>query len=353
MKTIQQFGKKYVGSFLMLLFLIAVTYYLIFRNCDVKVLQEVVSTSDWRFLFVGLCLVMIYICGEGLAIKVIGKSLEQPISVVKSFCYACIDFYYCGITPSASGGQPVLAYYMSKDGIAISKSTVIILVYTVIYKIVLLILGILTFFIHKDFILHNGNGVILLFIAGIIINLVIISVCLLFMYSKTVIEVGVTKCINFLHRVKIIRNPEKRLANLYIHLEEYHQSALFVKENKVVLCKVLFITMIQRIAMFSVGYMVYRSLGFTTLGFFDILALQVVISITVDSLPLPGAVGVTEGMFFLLYRIVYKASVIAPAMLLTRGITFYFCLLLCGIVTIVNQVLTVKPQGILKGERDT
>ena len=64
---------------------------------------------------------VLYIGLEGVNFRIIGRALCQQFGYIKSFCYACIDIYFCGITPSATGGQPVLAYYMSKDDVSISK----------------------------------------------------------------------------------------------------------------------------------------------------------------------------------------------------------------------------------------
>ena len=41
--------------------------------------------------------------------------------------YSFIGFFYSGITPSATGGQPVQLYYMNKDGNRGSDSTVVLM----------------------------------------------------------------------------------------------------------------------------------------------------------------------------------------------------------------------------------
>lgn len=350
MRIIKQFGKKYVSSFLLLIGLVVITYYFVFRKCDIDSLIAVVASARLDDLFIGIGLVFVYIGCEGVCIRMIAKSLQLTIGRVRCFCYACIDVYYCGITPSATGGQPVLMYYMSKENVPISKSAILLLLYTVQYKIVLLFLGMIVYIFHRDFILSNGRGVIVLFVIGIIINIISISICLLCMYSKVVIRKIVMGMIDLLSKIHIIKNKEKKVQSFCLHLEEYHESAVFIRENKKVLIKVFFITLIQRVAMFSVGYMVYRGLGLKDYRVFDILALQVVIAITVDSLPLPGAVGISEAMFFLLYRIVYSPELMAPAMLLSRGIAFYFCLIVCGIISILYHMITAKQREVLEGE---
>ena len=345
----QQSNKKYISSFLLLVTLMTITYCYIFKNCNFEMLGRVIKQARHEYLVVGLILMLVYIVLEGVNFRIIGHSLGHSLSFIKSFCYACIDLYFCGITPSATGGQPVLAYYMTKDGIPISKSSIMILLYTVRYKTVLLLLGIIVSVVHFDFVLQS-NLTVVLFTVGIIINIIVIAVCLMCMYSRKVVETIVIKTIEFLGKVHIIKEPETKKEVFYSLLADYHQSAEFVKENPRVLARMFVVTLIQRLAYFAVGYCVYKSFGRTGYGLQDIIALQVVISITVDSLPLPGAVGVSEGMFLLLYTKVYGATIIAPAMLLTRGINFYMMLLLTGIMTMGFHFFKNRPAKVLKGE---
>lgn len=350
MKTKQQVSKKYVGSVGILILLMTITYYSIFRTCRIENLVEIIKKSDVRCLAVAIFMAFMYIYLEGVNLGIIGKSLGVQIHRIRSFCYACIDIYFCGITPSATGGQPVLAFYMSKDEIPISKSTIMILLYTVMYKMVLLVLSIGLLFVHCDFVMHN-NMTMLLYIIGIITNVAIVSVCLLSMYSKTIVEQVGEYFLTLLAKLGIIKGLDQKLLAFHTQVEEYHKSAKFLKENHKVLLKISIITFIQRVALFSIGYWVFRSFGLSNFKFLDIVALQVAIAITVDSLPLPGAVGVSEAMFFLLYRKVYTPDFIMPAMVLTRGISFYFMLLLCGIVTMGYHLFSVKPRKFLKGEK--
>ncbi|MDO5522282.1 MAG: lysylphosphatidylglycerol synthase transmembrane domain-containing protein [bacterium] len=345
----QQSSKKYISSFLFLIVLMIITYCYIFKNCNFKGLGQVVCESKIQYLLLGIAAMFVYIGLEGVNFHIIGHSLGIKFGYIKSFCYACIDIYFCGITPSATGGQPILAYYMSKDDISISKSSIMILLYTVVYKVVLLLLGSLVLIVHFDFIAQSPLT-IGLFILGIVINIVIITVCLMCMYSTKIVQGIVVKTINLLAVLHIVKKPQDKIKVFYSLLDDYQASAQFVKNNHRVLWRMLFITLVERVAYFSVGYFVYKALGLNEFGIRDIVAIQVVISITVDSLPLPGAVGVSEAMLFLLYTKVYMDDLIAPAILLTRGINFYMMLLLTGIVTLVFHLCCRRPGKVLKGE---
>ena len=62
------------------------------------------------------------------------------------------------------------------------------------------------------------------------------------------------------------------------------------------------------------------------------VGLQAVLFLSVSSLPLPGAVGLTEVGFLLLYQTVFPAAILPSAMLLSRTVSFYLILLCCGLV---------------------
>ena len=53
--------------------------------------------------------------------------LGEKSTFLKNLKYAAIGFFFSAVTPAASGGQPMQIYYMSKDDIAVSSSTIALL----------------------------------------------------------------------------------------------------------------------------------------------------------------------------------------------------------------------------------
>ena len=72
---------------------------------------------------------------------------------------------------------------------------------------------------------------------------------------------------------------------------EYHKAAAIIQGHRILFFGCSLFTLIQRLIHFSITYLVYRAMGLSTLGFIDVVALQSVISISVDMLPLPGGMG--------------------------------------------------------------
>ena len=81
------------------------------------------------------------VCGRDYDRHPMNSMREKKNRVWRCIQYSFIGFFYSGITPSATGGQPVQLYYMNKDGNRISDSTVVLMTVAVVYKFVLVVMG--------------------------------------------------------------------------------------------------------------------------------------------------------------------------------------------------------------------
>jgi len=71
----------------------------------------------------------------------------------------------------------------------------------------------------------------------------------------------------------------------------------------------------------------------------DVIILQGAISLAADMLPLPGGLGISEHLFQLIFLPVCGAGLITPAMIISRGLSFYAQLLISAVFTAVAYVL--------------
>ena len=67
-------------------------------------------------------------------------------------------------------------------------------------------------------------------------------------------------------------------------------------------------------------------------------------SLSVGALPLPGAVGVGEGGFLAVFRMLFPSQLLGGAMLLSRGISFYLFVLLTGAALLCRWVWERRPR---------
>ena len=75
-----------------------------------------------------------------------------------------------------------------------------------------------------------------------------------------------------------------------------------------------------------------------------VMLLQAAIYIAVDMLPLPGSQGISELMYHAVFAPVFTGGTLAASMCITRGISFYFLLLL-GFATVCREYCFRKASG--------
>jgi len=330
--------KKYLISIFFFVILIVLTFYLIYKNNDINTVIESLSTISYEYVVIGVILVLTYLFTESIYIKLILKSLNCKINLWQGFVYSCIEFYFSAITPSSTGGQPAQAYYMHKDNIPLTKSSVTLLLNTITFKLVLIFMGIFTIIFFPDLIFNNSSLFTAIFIFGIVVNILVILACLMLMYSKHWVKVIAEFCIKVGAKLHIVKNKDEKLNSFYIHLKEYQESAKYIKEHLNVSIKVCLITLIQRLAMFSTAFVVYKAFGLTGYSYIELVVIQIAVSIAIDSLPLPGGIGASEAMLLLIYNKIFGEEMALAAMLVTRGISYYFCLILSGVVVATNHL---------------
>lgn len=325
--------KKYVVSVGFMLLLFGVTYGLLFRSYDIRQCFEIIGDVAPGFMLLALACAFGYILGEGLNIKVCMQALGYPTTVIGGIKFAMVGFYFCAITPSASGGQPVQIYYMSKEGYPVAESAMSIMLISVMFKVVMLAVGLPIALIEGRLIFRGLPYFRTLFALGIAIMVTVTGLLLFVMFSKTLIYRAVQLVVRLLGRMRLVRHPEQRLEKWLKLVDGYHEAAALIRGKPRLSVKVFFITLVQRAVMFSVAWCIYKAFGLTGLSWIDIVAIQIGLAIAVDQLPFPGAIGVSEKVFLGLYRGIYGAQLLVPAMVLTRGCTYYLPMIVSGIVT--------------------
>ena len=131
------------------------------------------------------------------------------------------------------------------------------------------------------------------------------------------------------------RKPPEKTGSF---MEVYQNTAAYLGTHKMVLVNVLAITFVQRFALFAATWFVYRAFHLSGISFITIVLLQAVISVSVDMLPLPGGMGISETLFLKIFPPVFGSTLLLPAMVLSRGLGYYGELLVSAVFTIVAQL---------------
>ncbi|HJA65757.1 lysylphosphatidylglycerol synthetase [Lachnoclostridium sp. An169] len=337
-----------IAVFLLVMFL---TFYALFSGRDLtEIARSVAKMSPW-YLIPAVALAIFFVCAEGFMIWYLLNAMrDKKNSLFRCFQYSFIGFFYSGITPSATGGQPIQLYYMNKDGNRVSDSTVVLMTVAVVYKFVLVVLGfgILLFWYHP--LRAELNSYFPLYLLGLMLNVILVVLILGVMLFPKVILKTAKFFEGILIRMKIWKPSQKRDEKICGFIESYQQAVTWLGKHKGRLAGVVVVTFLQRCSLFVLTYVVYLGFGLKGTDAMTVILLQASVYIAVDMLPLPGAQGITELMYQAVFSQVFTGSYLIPSMLVSRGLNFYFLLIVSLGVVLVNRfVLDRRRRQVQRG----
>ena len=339
-KKLTNLGKKInlkmIRNIVLFVGLIILTYWLIFKDQDMGELLKLIKSANTLYLLLGALAMFMYYVMEAFNIKSLLKVFGDKASILSSLKYTFIGFFFSAITPAATGGQPIEVYYMTKDKHSGPNATLIMLIQLCGFQISTIFLGIVCAIIN-----HNifTKGLFWLFLLGLTINGFALFLMLVCVFSKKISRKIINICINIMKKFKIKRLEEKQ-KDIYNGLEKYNESAIFIKNNKLEFVKAILRVFVQIIFYYSVPFFVYKAFGLSGYNYIQIFMMQAVLYTTVSSLPLPGAIGISETIFLKIFKPAFGKKLISGAMLLSRGITFYLYVIVSLIVVIITAIKT-------------
>lgn len=319
--------KKNLLGFLMMAALMTVTGGVLLRGQPVSLLWESMRRLKPQFLLAGLSLMLGYVGCEALCTYQILGRLGHKVPYRHCLGYSFVGFYVSSITPSATGGQPAQIYYMSRDRIPAAHGALNMMLIASCYQTATLIWGGAVWFffpaVHEQ--MGGGLGLLLLYGAGMMILLTVGMMMAMFLPGPARRICG--GVLALLAKIRILRNSDSAREKLEHQLSEYARGADCVKRNPGLVLRVLALCLVQLGLLFSVPWMVYLAFGREGHGWIQVAGVQALLTLAVCNLPLPGAVGAAEGGFLSAFISVFGAELVTPAMLVSRGISFYAFLL--------------------------
>ena len=330
-------GKKIIWNAFFLALVFGLTLYGVFHGEDLGAMMDAIREADIRWLVPCVALVLFFIWGESIILWHMLTSYGIRTRKRSCFLFSSAGFFFSCITPSATGGQPMQIYYMKKEKIPVPVAAVILMVVTITYKLVLVLIGGGIVLFGRGFMHQYLEGILPVFWLGILLNVFCVAFMTVLVFCPALTESILQKGLAWLERMHFLRRREQRARKLGKSMEAYQDTALYLKEHKFVIIRVMLITCLQRLALFSVTGLVYLAFGRQGTPLWDVVLLQAVISVSVDMLPLPGGMGISEALFMNIFAPVF-GTVLLPAMVLSRGLGYYGELLISAFFTVVAQL---------------
>ena len=335
---------KNVWNFLFLAILLGLTVWLIFKDQDIGQIFDLVAEISPIFLLICFFLVIFYVCSESVIIKYLLSTVNIKVPLFNCIRYSFVGFFYSCITPSASGGQPMQIFYMKRQNIDIPTATIILMVVTIEYKFVLVALG-LGLIAFGQGLLSTLDGEVIFFLyVGIALNVFCVAFMSILVFMPGTAKWGIIKGYNFLKRIHLMKEKNNRAERLEASMEKYKHASKYLKANKLAVFNTTLITFLQRTFLFFITYIVYVAMGNSEMDAISITLLQSVVSISVDMLPLPGGMGISERLYLLIFTPIFGTSTAAVAsMMVSRGFSYYVLVIVSAIISVITHLTVRAP----------
>ena len=271
------------------------------------------NSDPWLLLAAFLCMLGIIVC-EGLSLRMICSSLGYHRPVFHGLVFCAADLFFSAITPSASGGQPVAAYCMYTDDIPMEVASVALLLNLILYKAAMFLVSLLCIVLRPGIFaeFHTASLLLLLFRPKLVH-----SIC--------------NWSISLLAKLRLLRRPEEKREKLVLWIESYGDCAASVRGNTAMLVRSFLLNLGQRVCMLLVPVLVFLALGGAKRDWLDIFIGQSHVYLGSNAVPLPGAVGAADWLFVDMCGNYFSDPV--SFNLLSRGISFYCNVAICGLLT--------------------
>lgn len=311
------------------------------KSFSISLFLSFLGNANIGWLCLAVFSVFLFIVFEGLSLKCIYTSFGYKVKKGSSFVYSAADIYFSAITPSASGGQPASAYFMVKDGIPFSIVTLSLLYTLFFYSLSIIVVFLLSVFLFPHLFFQFNLLAKIIVISGFVIQLGLVFVFYCLLYKEQFLNNVCTFFLKLMVKLHLLRSGEEKLHKLNEMMMKYQEASFMIKGKRKLLWQVFFCNLFQRFSQIGVIAFVFLATGGSLKEVFSILGLQTFAVTGMYSAPIPGAIGVTDYLMIQGFEKLMPIEKAVNLELLSRGLSFYFCVLICGCV-ILGRYFVMK-----------
>ena len=291
-----------------------------------------------------------YILSEGMALWLLCREAGYKRSLLDTTIYGASDIYCAAITPSATGGQPVCAWFMKRDHIPMGYITAILSIYLIVHTFSTLTVGLLGALMGRD-VLRDMS-----ILSKILVVLGYLTICLLaFLFVAVtrwhdrIIRVG-NKIIDGLVRKGWLKREEYWKTRLRSTVDDYSTGVQGLSAGWKILFQVYLLNLAQRLCQTVISAIVYSATvtGGSADGARKVFVSQIFSMIGSSCMPVPGGMGFADYLLFDGIHTILDKETALQMELMARGFSFYICIIICLVIVLAGYLLKKTEYAILK-----
>ncbi|MEO0288159.1 MAG: flippase-like domain-containing protein [candidate division WOR-3 bacterium] len=321
-----------------------------------------VSEETWKylksirplyFLFTLLALLFYYYL-DGVRVKYLAKGIGYNISVFTGIEVVVSGIFLAAVTPFQTGGFPVQVYYLKKNGIPYGEGTLILFMRGVL-AIIFHVFALPFIFLTYSYLLKNSIVEWIIKYIMILYPLILIVSVLIYFLPEKFLSFLEKLDNGLFNRKKSEKSPIKRFSNFIEREIDYFKDGLkhYFNKRKTLLFVLLFLTFFSYIVFFSIAILILLGLGVKVEHPLAVANLQFLHNFLVYFMPTPGASGIAETVFAILFKNICPKDILGIYAIIWRFFTFTIGAFLGGILTLkivqktgksIEQIIDESPK---------
>lgn len=363
--------------------IVTVVALIISLSSNVNEIFSMLAGADWARLALMLGVMFISVLVRALIGFFFARLYTRDYHFHQALAVEEIGVFYSAVTPGATGGEIMEAYMYKKQGIKISNAVSMMAMCSIIYQVVLIVYGIVSFILKYNVLMDIQFVTItlgavelklsiwLLTIIGFVLNLSVILIVFLMSYWRGFHNFIMGPCVRLGYKLHIVHDVDKTRENLKVQVENFkiELRRLLLNFRFTILIAVLFFVFLT--LRFSLPYFAGLALHneSTYANFWDAVLLSNYHQMVTGLIPIPGSAGISEYFFGQLFinasnpelgfyyisasttaeALTKSNALCMAALLLWRTVSFTLPLLIAGIVTAFYRV---RPVDIEKDNKE-
>jgi uncharacterized protein (TIRG00374 family) len=285
-----------------------------------------------------LLLLILYFSFDGLRLYYVLKTLNTEIDFKHIAKLVFINLFISNVTPFATGGGFVQIYFLNKRGISLGNATAATTIRTVLATIFFFIATPIIILTEPSLSQVLPKQTILFYVS--LFSIIYFSFFYIVIFKNRLLKKLVYNILRFIKNKKIIsKNKFRSLSqNLFEEIDIFSNNLnYFLKGDKKYIIATVMSTLLFLLTEFSFSVILIIGLGYDV-SILSIILLQVVVVFSMYFAPTPGATGVAEGSFSLLFARFVDSSEIVPLIFAWRFLTKYIGIIIGMILFFIGFI---------------
>lgn len=324
----------------------AVTIYAVFRGGGVSFgqLAESIKEASVPGIILSCISMFGFIFFEGEALREIVFHMGYPTKHKDAFVYSAADIYFSAITPSASGGQPASAFFMIKDGMPATTVMAALLVNLIMYTLAVISIGVFAILAFPKIFLNFSVVCKIFIVSGIIVLSVLAIIFYLLLRKQEILKKLAVWLEAFLRKIHCVYAADRVQNKMEAALKDYANCVELIFHKKRVLWKAFLLNLLQRMSQIMVTLFTFFAIHGDLSKIWELFATQIYVVLGSNCVPIPGAIGVADYLMLSGYKELMSKSDAYHLEILSRGLSFYGCMMISMITVLVGYICLRKKE---------